>query len=101
MTTQAYLTSSLRESGRPFCHPRNTTMNLNKSAYIKKRCEIVRTDDMSKVEERRDNFSLRKLRKPREREMYSAVFLEISHTKKEKNFLWENWETLEKEKKEM
>jgi len=42
-----------------------------------------------KVEEKRENFSLRNLRKPeeREREKYPADFVEISHTKKEKTFL--------------
>jgi hypothetical protein len=41
------------------------------------------------VEEKRENFSLRKLRKPgeREKEKYFAPFLEISHTKREKTFL--------------
>jgi hypothetical protein len=41
------------------------------------------------VEEKRENFSLRKLRKPgdREREKYFAHSFEISHTKREKNFL--------------
>jgi hypothetical protein len=38
------------------------------------------------VEERRENFSLRKLRKPGEREKYFAPFFEISHTKREKFF---------------
>jgi hypothetical protein len=43
------------------------------------------------VEEKRYNFSLRKLRKPgereREREKFLPLFFEISHTKREKNFL--------------
>jgi hypothetical protein len=56
-----------------------------------------------KVEEKRENFSLRKPRKSgeRERQKYLAPFFEISHTKREKNFLWENWEILEKEKKKI
>jgi hypothetical protein len=42
-----------------------------------------------KVEEKRENFSQRKLRKPgeREREKYFAPYFEISHTKSEKTFL--------------
>jgi hypothetical protein len=42
-----------------------------------------------KVEEKRENFSLRKLRKPgeREREKYFAPYFEISHTKRGKTFL--------------
>jgi hypothetical protein len=54
-----------------------------------------------KVEEKREHLSLRKLRKPgeREREKYFAIFIWISHTKREKTFLWENWENPEKEKK--
>jgi hypothetical protein len=42
-----------------------------------------------KVEEKRKEKSLRKLRKPgeREREKYFATFFEISHTKREKTFL--------------
>jgi len=41
------------------------------------------------MEEKRENFPPRKLRKPgeREREKYSAAFFEITHTKKEKTFL--------------
>jgi hypothetical protein len=41
------------------------------------------------VEEKRENFSLRRLRKPgeREKEKYFAPFLEISHTKRENTFL--------------
>jgi hypothetical protein len=39
---------------------------------------------IDKVEEKRENFSLRK---PGERENYFAFFLEISHTKREKTFL--------------
>jgi hypothetical protein len=43
----------------------------------------------TKVEEKRENFSLRKLRKPgeREREKYFGPVVEISHTKREKTFL--------------
>jgi hypothetical protein len=42
-----------------------------------------------KVEEKREHFSLRKLRKPgeREREKYFAPVFEISHTKREKTSL--------------
>jgi hypothetical protein len=36
---------------------------------------------MYKVEEKRENFSLRKLRKPGEKEKSFAPFFEISHTK--------------------
>jgi hypothetical protein len=41
------------------------------------------------VEEKRESFSLRTMRKPgeREREKKSAPYFEISHTKTEKNFL--------------
>jgi hypothetical protein len=44
---------------------------------------------MPKVEEKREKNSLRKLRKPgeREREKYFAAFFEISHTKREETFL--------------
>jgi hypothetical protein len=44
---------------------------------------------IAKVEEKREIFSLRKLRKPgeREREKHFAPFFEISHTKSEKTFL--------------
>jgi hypothetical protein len=42
-----------------------------------------------KVEEKRENISLRKLRKSGEREgeKYFAPFFEISHTKRERTFL--------------
>jgi hypothetical protein len=40
-----------------------------------------------KVEEKRKKFSLRKPRKPGEREKYFAPFFEIFHTKREKTFL--------------
>jgi hypothetical protein len=42
-----------------------------------------------KVEEKREDFSMSKLRKlgEREREKYFAPFFEISHPKREKTFL--------------
>jgi hypothetical protein len=42
-----------------------------------------------KVEEKREIISLTKLRKPgeREREKCSAIFFEVSHTKRKKTFL--------------
>jgi hypothetical protein len=44
---------------------------------------------IAKVEEKRENFSLRKLRKPAERERgkYFAPFFEICRTKREKTLI--------------
>jgi hypothetical protein len=53
------------------------------------RCLTNNYDD-NKVEEKRENCSLRKLRKPGEREKYFVPHSEISHTKREKTFLCEN-----------
>jgi hypothetical protein len=55
----------------------------------------------TKVEEKRENLSPRKLRKPgeREREKYFAPFFEISHTKREKTFSEKTEKTWRKRKR--
>jgi hypothetical protein len=61
---------------------------LYRDSRFPPKCNIIHKEKC-KVEEKRENFSLRKLRKPRERESEKkfAPFFEVTRTEREKTFL--------------